>query len=290
MSSKAASALHEVRHTCSIALAGLRATPRARRWWRDLVAQSRALAGVTVVPVVVVSLAFGALAALQVGGFARELAAGSGTAAGVVLAAVGWAAPAATALLLAGACGSVMTAAPAPPALDPEPTADAPMPDRAVSDRPDRAMPDSAVSEGEVHGLVAARLWAAAVMGVLLVCLASLAGATGGFLVEVVLHDVDAGTYLEAARRSLDLAAATSSVSVGFASGILAATIASSAGLHVATGPRGVGDAVHRSVVVTVVVTVVLVLVAFLGLTLLRSALSAEQLLLVHRPLTLAGS
>lgn len=278
MSSKAASALHATRQTFTIALGGLRAVARVRWWWRDLVAQARLLAGVTVLPVVVVSLAFGALAALQVGGFARDLAGETGTVAGVVLAAVGRAAPVATALLLAGACGSVMTAAPVSRVLPGKPTAD-----DAVSGS---SVADGGVSAEEVHDLVGARLLAAAVVGVLLVCMASLAGAAGAFVVEVVLYDVGAGTYLRAADRLLDVAQAASSLSTGFASGLLAAAIASAAGLRARAGPRGTGDAVHRSGVVTVV----LVLVTYLVVALLVSALSPERLLLFHRPLTLWGT
>lgn len=280
MSSKAASARHEVQQTFTLALAGLRATPRVRRWWRHLVTQSRALAGVTVLPVVVVSLALGALAALQVGGFAGELAGEPGTAAAMVLAAVGRTAPVATALLLAGACGSVMTAAPASRAVLGEP---------ATGDTVPGSVSGSASGDpapvDDVHDLLAARMWAAAVVGVLLVCLASVAGAAGGLVVEVALHDVGAGTYLGAVGRFLDLAEATSSLSTGFASGLLAAAIASSAGLHARAGPRGVGDAVHRSVVVTVL----LLLVTYLVVALLRSILVPEQLLLFHRPPTLGG-
>ena len=79
--------------------------------WREFV---RAVAGSSPAsrcfPAVLVSIAFGATIALQVGNVARQLGAESQTGAAMVLAIVREAAPIVAALLIAGAGGSAMTA------------------------------------------------------------------------------------------------------------------------------------------------------------------------------------
>src|SRR5207237_5997407 len=68
------------------------------------------IAKVTSIPVVFVSIPFGMVIALHVGSFSRQLGAEATTGAAMVLAIVREAAPVSTALLIAGAGGSAMTA------------------------------------------------------------------------------------------------------------------------------------------------------------------------------------
>ncbi|MGH2793851.1 MAG: MlaE family ABC transporter permease, partial [Actinomycetota bacterium] len=77
--------------------------------FEEFVRVSWFIASVSIIPVILVSLAFGMVTALQVGGVARQLGAHSQTGAAMVLAVVREAAPIATALLIAGAGGSAMT-------------------------------------------------------------------------------------------------------------------------------------------------------------------------------------
>src|SRR2546422_1880686 len=78
--------------------------------WREFIRQSWFIASVAMLPAVLVSIAFGATIALQVGNVSRQLGAQSQTGAAMVLAVVREAAPIATALLISGAGGSAMTA------------------------------------------------------------------------------------------------------------------------------------------------------------------------------------
>jgi phospholipid/cholesterol/gamma-HCH transport system permease protein len=73
--------------------------------WRDFIRQSWFIASVAMVPAMLVSIAFGATIALQVGNVARQLGAESQTGAAMVLAVVREAAPIVAALLILGAGG-----------------------------------------------------------------------------------------------------------------------------------------------------------------------------------------
>src|SRR5207248_7473838 len=88
----------------------IRDIPKVRIWWQEYLRQCWFIAKVTSIPVVFVSIPFGMVIALHVGSFARQLGAESSTGAAMVLAIVREAAPVATALLIAGAGGSAMTA------------------------------------------------------------------------------------------------------------------------------------------------------------------------------------
>src|SRR5438128_5901740 len=102
--------VRETGNLFAVSLDGLRFTPKVRQWWREYLRQCWFIAKVSSVPVIFISIPFGAVIALHVGSFARQLGAESGTGSAMVLAIVREAAPVATALLIAGAGGSAMTA------------------------------------------------------------------------------------------------------------------------------------------------------------------------------------
>ena len=102
--------LRETGNLFAISLEGLRRTPDVRHWWKEYLRQCWFIAKVTSIPVILISIPFGAVIALHVGAFSRQLGAESTTGAAMVLAIVREAAPVATALLIAGAGGSAMTA------------------------------------------------------------------------------------------------------------------------------------------------------------------------------------
>src|SRR4029079_16024607 len=87
-------------------LEGLRKSYKITDWWDEYLRQCWFIAKVTSVPVMLVSIPFGAVIALQVGSFNRQLGAESATGAATVLAIVREAAPVAAALLIAGAGGA----------------------------------------------------------------------------------------------------------------------------------------------------------------------------------------
>src|ERR1044072_5656524 len=162
MASKTDALVRETGNMFAICLEGMRNLWRPWEWWDEYLRQCWFIAKVTSIPVMLVSIPFGAVIALQVGSFNRKLGAESATGAAMVLAIVREAAPVAAALLIAGAGGSAMTAD---------------LGSRKIRDEI-AAMEVMAVNP--VHRLVTARLWAASVVGMLLVACVSVAGRAGG--------------------------------------------------------------------------------------------------------------
>src|SRR5437870_1316750 len=157
MPNKVDAVVRETGNMFAVALEGLRKTHRVQDWWPEYLHQCWFIAKVTSIPVMLVSIPFGAVIALQVGSFNRQLGAESATGAAMVLAIVREAAPIAAALMIAGAGGSAMTAD---------------LGSRKIRDEI-AAMEVMAVNP--VHRLVTPRLWAATTIGVLLVPLCSVA-------------------------------------------------------------------------------------------------------------------
>src|SRR5438128_9777050 len=94
----------------AVSLDGVRNIPKIRQWWQEYLRQCWFISKVTSIPVMLISIPFGMVIALHVGSFSRQLGAESATGAAMVLAIVREAAPVATALLIAGAGGSALTA------------------------------------------------------------------------------------------------------------------------------------------------------------------------------------
>ena len=225
--------VRETGNMFAVALEGLRRTWDIKQWWREYLDQCWFIAKVTSIPVVLISIPFGMVIALHVGSFNRQLGAESATGAAMVLAIVREAAPVATALLIAGAGGSAMTAD---------------LGSRKIKDEI-AAMEVMAINP--VHRLVTPRLWASATVAMLEVSLVSVAGLAGGFFFNVVVQHTTAGAYFSGFTilvQPLDL---WSSIVKAFVFGLIAAMVACYKGLYAKGGPKGVGDAVNQAVVVT---------------------------------------
>lgn len=232
----AAKPAHLVRETgnmFAVALEGLRKTYAVRDWWREWVSQCWFIAKVTSLPVVLISIPFGMVIALHVGSFNRQLGAESATGAAMVLAIVREAAPVATALLIAGAGGSAMTAD---------------LGSRKIRDEI-AAMEVMAVNP--IHRLVTPRLWAASFVSLFLVSLVSVAGLGGGFVFNVLVQKTTAGAYFSGFTSLVQLPDLFSALAKAFVFGLIAAMVACYKGLYAKGGPKGVGDAVNQAVVVT---------------------------------------
>ena len=232
----AAKPAHLVRETgnmFAVALEGLRKTYAVRDWWREWVSQCWFIAKVTSLPVVLISIPFGMVIALHVGSFNRQLGAESATGAAMVLAIVREAAPVATALLIAGAGGSAMTAD---------------LGSRKIRDEI-AAMEVMAVNP--IHRLVTPRLWAASFVSLFLVSLVSVAGLGGGFVFNVLVQKTTAGAYFSGFTALVQLPDLFSALAKAFVFGLIAAMVACYKGLYAKGGPKGVGDAVNQAVVVT---------------------------------------
>src|ERR671919_307630 len=200
---------------------------------REFVRQSWFIASVSMIPAVLVSIAFGATIALQVGNVARQLGAESQTGAAMVLAVVREAAPIVAALLISGAGGSAMCA------------------DIGSRKIRDEIAAMEVLAVNPIKALVVPRIWAAIFVAMLLDGFVSVAGIAGGYFFNVVIQGGTPGAYLA----SFSLLAQTADLIVAIMKagifGLVAAMVACYFGFYAKGGPKGVGDAVNRAVVVT---------------------------------------
>jgi phospholipid/cholesterol/gamma-HCH transport system permease protein len=102
-----------------------------------------------------------------------------------------------------------------------------------------------------VHRLVTPRLYAAATVGLLLVSLVSVAGIAGGYFFNVVVQGTTPGAYFQGFSSLAHLPDLYSSLIKAAVFGFIAAMVACYKGLYAKGGPKGVGDAVNQSVVIT---------------------------------------
>ena len=204
--------------------------------WREFIEQSWFIASVSILPTALVAIPFGAVVSLQTGSLIKQLGAESFTGAASVLATVQQAAPVVTALLIAGAAGSAVAAD---------------LGSRTIREEID-AMEVLGISP--IQRLVVPRVLGMTLIALLLNGLVSVVGIAGGYFFNVLLQGGTPGAYLA----SFSALAQLPDLWVGEIKaaifGILAGVIACYKGLHPAAGPKGVGDAVNQSVVITFLV------------------------------------
>jgi phospholipid/cholesterol/gamma-HCH transport system permease protein len=201
--------------------------------WRELISQAWFIAGVCIVPTMLVSIPFGMVISLQVGNLSRQLGAQSYVGSASVLAIVREAAPVATALLIAGAGGSAICAD---------------LGSRRIRDEID-AMEVLAVSP--IQRLVVPRVLAAMIVAFFLNGLVSFVGIAGGYFFNVIVQHGTPGAYLASFGTLSQVTDLYVSEGKALIFGLIAALVASYKGLNAKGGPKGVGDAVNQSVVIT---------------------------------------
>jgi phospholipid/cholesterol/gamma-HCH transport system permease protein len=204
--------------------------------FREFIEQCWFIARVTMLPVILISIPFGVIIALHVGSLARQIGAESHIGAAMVLAVVREAAPVATALLIAGAGGSAMTA--------------------DLGSRRIRSELDAMEVMGvdPVHRLVLPRLLAAMLVALLLDGVVSAAGILGGWVMAVPVQGGTSGAYFASFTELAQLADFWSALVKAALFGYIAAAIACHYGYHARGGPKAVGDAVNRAVVLTFII------------------------------------
>ncbi|MGN6523589.1 MAG: MlaE family ABC transporter permease [Actinomycetes bacterium] len=211
----------------------VRALPRRPFQTAELIQQAWFVARVTIVPTALVAIPFGAVIALQLGNLTKQLGAQSYTGAANVLATIREASPIVTALLISGAAGSAICAD---------------LGARKIREEID-AMEVLGISP--IQRLVVPRVLAAMLVALLLNGLVSVVGVVGGYFFNVVLQHGTPGAYLA----SFTSLAQPADLWVGelkaLIFGLIAAIVASYKGLTAGGGPKGVGDAVNQSVVIT---------------------------------------
>lgn len=200
---------------------------------KEFIDQAWFIASVTIVPTALVSIPFGAVIALQLGNLARQIGAQSFTGAASVLAVIQQASPIVTALLIAGAGGSAICAD---------------LGSRKIRDELD-AMEVLGISP--IQRLVVPRVLGAMLVSVLLNGLVSVVGVAGGYFFNVIVQHGTPGAYVASFTALAQLPDLWVGEIKALIFGAIAALVASYKGLHAGGGPKGVGDAVNQSVVIT---------------------------------------
>ncbi|MEU2041660.1 MlaE family ABC transporter permease [Nocardia niwae] len=204
--------------------------------WREFIEQSWFIASVSILPSALVAIPFGAVVALQTGSLIKQLGAESFTGATSVLATVQQAAPVVTALIIAGAAGSAVAAD---------------LGSRTIREEID-AM--EVLGIDPVRKLVVPRVLGMMLVALLLNGLVSVVGIAGGYFFNVLLQGGTPGAYLASFSALAQLPDLWIGEIKAAVFGLLAGVIAAYKGLHPKGGPKGVGDAVNQSVVITFMV------------------------------------
>lgn len=200
---------------------------------REFLQQAWFIASVTIIPTALVAIPFGAVIALQVGGLIKQFGAQSFTGSAAVLAVVREAGPIATALLVAGAGGSAIAAD---------------LGARKIREELDAMM---VLGIDPIQRLVVPRVLAAVMIAVFLNGLVSVVGIMGGYVFNVILQDGTPGAYLASFTALAQLPDLYQGMIKAMFFGFIAAIVAAYKGMNANGGPKGVGDAVNESVVIT---------------------------------------
>ncbi|MFI8913818.1 MlaE family ABC transporter permease [Streptomyces sp. NPDC053513] len=228
-----AGALRQTGRLFALAAEVTRAVFRRPFQFREFVEQFWFVASVTILPAALVSIPFGAVIALQVGSLTQQLGAQSFTGGASVLAVIQQASPLIVALLIAGAGGSAICAD---------------LGSRKIREELD-AMEVMGVSP--VQRLVVPRVLATMAVAVLLNGMVSVVGTLGGYFFNIVLQGGTPGAYLSSFSALAQLPDLYISEFKALVFGFIAGIVAAYRGLNPRGGPKGVGDAVNQSVVIT---------------------------------------
>ncbi len=200
---------------------------------KEFLTQAWFIVTVTIVPTALVAIPFGAVIALQVGGLIQQFGAQSFTGSAAVLAVVRNAGPIATALLIAGAAGSAIAAD---------------LGSRKIREELDAMM---VLGIDPIQRLVVPRVLACMLVAVFLNGLVSFVGVSGGYFFNVVLQGGTPGAYLASFTALAQLPDIYQGMIKAVLFGFVSAIVASYKGMNAKGGPKGVGDAVNESVVIT---------------------------------------
>ncbi len=188
---------------------------------------------VTTLPTILVSIPFGMIISLHVGSFLTELGSEAHIGAAMVLAVVREGAPVVTALLIAGAGGSAMCAD---------------LGSRRIRDEIDAMQ---VLGIDPVQRLIMPRLIAAALVALLLDAVVSVAGIAGGWFFAVIVQHGTSSSYFSSFNELSQIADLWIALLKAVLFGYVAGMVACYKGYFVRGGPKGVGDAVNQSVVIT---------------------------------------
>ena len=230
---KAAGALREFGRMWALALDVAVGIVRRPFQVREFLQQFWFIASVSITPAILVSVPFGAVISLQLGALTTQIGASQFNGGASVLAVIQQASPIVTTLVVAGAGGSAICAD---------------LGSRTIREEIE-AMQVLGVSP--VHRLVVPRVLAAMLAAVLLNGLVSVVGVIGGYFFNVIVQGGTPGAYLASFNALAQVPDLLVSTIKALIFGFLAGIVAAYRGLHPRGGPKGVGDSVNQSVVIT---------------------------------------
>lgn len=200
---------------------------------REFIEQAWFITKVSALPTALFTIPFGATIALLLAELARQFGAQSQTGAGSVLAIVQQAAPIITALLIAGAGGAAVCAD---------------LGARTIREEIDAL---EALGISPVQRLVVPRVLAMILVAVVLNGLATVVGVAGGYYFNVVVQGGTPGAYLASFTTIAQVSDIWVSEFKAALFGLVAGIVAAYRGLNPPPGPKGVGQAVNQSVVIS---------------------------------------
>ncbi|MGV9669177.1 MlaE family ABC transporter permease [Gordonia sp. NPDC003504] len=201
--------------------------------FREFIQQAWFIASVTILPTALIAIPFGAIVSLQTGSLIKQLGAESYTGAASVLVVIQQGSPLVTSLLVAGAAGSAVAAD---------------LGSRTIREEID-AM--EVLGINPIQRLVVPRVLAMVLVAILLNGLVAVVGIGGGYFFNVVVQGGTPGAYLASFGALAQLPDLWISTVKAAIFGVIAGVIAAYKGLNPKGGPKGVGDAVNQSVVIT---------------------------------------
>ncbi|HET9258147.1 MAG TPA: ABC transporter permease [Pseudonocardiaceae bacterium] len=210
---------------------------------REFIEQAWFVMKVSALPTALFTIPFGATIALLLAELSRQFGAQSQTGAGSVLAIVQQAAPVITALLIAGAGGSAICAD---------------LGTRTIREEIDAL---EALGISAIQRLVVPRVLAMILVAVVLNGLATVVGVAGGYYFNVVVQGGTPGAYIASFTTIAQVSDIWVSEIKAALFGLTAGIVAAYRGLNPAPGPKGVGEAVNQSVVISFVLVFLINLV-----------------------------
>ncbi|MGH3839749.1 MAG: MlaE family ABC transporter permease, partial [Pseudonocardiaceae bacterium] len=210
---------------------------------REFIEQAWFVTRVCALPTALFTIPFGATIALLLAELTRQFGAQSQTGAGSVVAIVQQAAPIVTALLIAGAAGAAVCA------------------DLGARTIREEIAALEVLGISPIQRLVVPRVLAMIVVAVVLNGLATVVGVAGGYYFNVIVQGGTPGAYIASfttlAQVSDIVVSEIKAAMFGLAAGIVAAY----RGLNPPPGPKGVGEAVNQTVVISFVLVFLINLV-----------------------------
>lgn len=199
--------------------------------WREFIQQAWFIASVTIGPAILVSIPFTVLVTFQFENILQEVGATDLSGAGSALATVSQIGPICTTFVLAGASATAICAD---------------LGSRKIREELDAL---EVLGIDPVHRLVVPRVLATIFVTFFINGLVMLVGIGGGFFFSVYLKGVSPGQFVDSLTLLTGMGELIQSQTKAVLFGMLGGLVACYRGLHVAGGPKGVGNAVNETVV-----------------------------------------